>query len=143
MKILKYVPCSKFQNAWTTFHLKQTKIICISLSGVIVFLKKQSLYYMHIGLITTRVLWHTINFLKISCICYEMAVHTIAHTNHVHSRCSKAPCQIYRNTIKFTDIIIWMLSAAAEWGLLLIKEIDSSKTWDMHAEYILEDPCQV
>ena len=36
-----------------------------------------------------------------------------------------------------------MLSAAAEWGLLLIKEIDYFKTWDMHAEYVSEDPCQV
>ena len=49
-------------------------------------------------------------FFKISCICYEMAVHTIAHANHVCSRCSKViqssfsmrrePCNIYINTRK-------------------------------------------
>ena len=38
---------------------------------------------------------------------------------------------------------MWMLSAAAEWGLLHIKVIDSFKICDVHAEYILEDLCQV
>jgi len=45
--------------------------------------------------------------------------------------------------MKFTDIIMWMLSVAAEQGLLLAKVMDSFKTWYMHAEQPSEEPCQV
>ena len=52
-------------------------------------------------------------------------------------------CKIYRNRVKVTDIIMWMLSVAAKQGLLLAEVMDSSKTWYMHAEQPSEEPCQV
>ena len=52
---------------------------------------------MHIDLIATGVLQHTIKFSKIHSICYGMVVQAIAHPNNVCSRCSMAHLKVLFN----------------------------------------------
>jgi len=37
-----------------------------------------------------KLMAHAINLFKICCVCYEMAIQAIAHTNYIHSGCSMA-----------------------------------------------------